>query len=536
MSRAAGSTTTDWIDRYAQLSARGDDLAAAEWDELGLAAWFIGRQEESEDAWTRAHLAYLADDDVDAAVRCVFWTGFTLGESGETVKASAWMARLFELCDQPTAGARSQATRALCQAVAARAAGGDSDVIGLSRRAETLATAAGETDVAVLATMNLGRALLLAGHAEEGFACMDRVMLRIAAGEVGDRAAGPAYCAVIASLLSRWDLDRARIWTRDLGAWCDTQRGLEPFRGECSVHRATVLELAGEWAAASELLDDVRGREHRPETLENAWYGIAELCRLTGRRAEAESAYRRAAQLGRSVQPGLALLHRDAGQTAAARAGLSGALGSERDPGRRADLLAAAVDLAVDAGETPAAATASAELRTIADAFGTEYLSAAADRAEGTVAISAGAASDAVPALRRSWAGWRRLDAPYESARTRALLGRAIRDLGDEEGAQLEFDAAREAFTALGAVPDLTRLERESNPELPTPPGGLTRRELEVLRLLARGSSNRRLAEDLFLSERTVARHVANILTKLGVPNRSAATAFAFENGLMDAD
>jgi DNA-binding CsgD family transcriptional regulator len=341
---------------------------------------------------------------------------------------------------------------------------------------------------------------------------------------------------VIASCLERWDVERARVWTRDLSDWCDAQRGLEPFRGECSVNRANVLRLLGEWDEATSTLTEVCDRERRGQTLEAAYYGLGELCRLVGRRAEAESAYRRAGELGREVQPGLALLRRDEGRVSAARSGIARALEASPPPSQRAEMLAARVEIEAEHGDPEVARRAASELRAMADLLGTAYLQAQADRAEARVLIDTDAPERALPLLRRSWTEWRRLEAPYEGAVSRVLMGRANRAVGDEEAAQLEFDAARSVLADLGAVADLDRLERlaaERDHPAAAAAAGLTRREVEVLRLIAGGRSNRQIAHELFLSERTVARHVSNILGKLGLANRAGATAFAFEHGLV---
>ena len=532
MPTAGAARAVDWVARYDELSAGREALGAEELDELGLAAWFLGREADSVQAWSDAHEAYLAAGDTDAAIRCAFWLCYTLGQHADYVRAGAWMARLIDLAgDTPTA--RSGAAALLCRAVATFEFGGVEESVELSGRAIRLAHSAGDLDLEVLATMALGRSLVASGDPRAGFACLDRVMLTISTEGVSDRVAGPAYCAVIASCLDRWDVERARVWTRDLSDWCDAQRGLEPFRGECSVHRATVLQLVGEWTEAAVTLSAVTLSERREQTLENAVYGLGELHRLAGRATEAEDAYRQAGALGREVQPGLALLRRDGGRAAAARSGIARALEAGPAPRTRTELLAAQVELELDGGDLAVAERASAALRDLANTFDTPYLQAQADRAEARVRLATDAPDAALPLLRRSWAAWRRLDAPYDAAITRVLLGRASRALGDEEAAQLEFDAARTVLTDLGAAPDLARLERIAVPGARSDAaGGLTRREVEVIRLIASGRSNREIADHLFLSERTVARHVSNILAKLGVANRAGATAFAFEHGL----
>jgi ATP/maltotriose-dependent transcriptional regulator MalT len=169
----------------------------------------------------------------------------------------------------------------------------------------------------------------------------------------------------------------------------------------------------------------------------------------------------------------------------------------------------------------------------IADEIGAPVLSALAQRAHGAVLLTEGDPRGALAALRRSWTAWQSLDAPYEAARTRVLIGLACRAIGDAEAAALELDAATAAFRELGALPDLERVETLSR-ETPTPAaGGLTGREVEVLRLVATGKSNRAIADDLVISSRTVDRHLSNIFDKLGVSSRAAATAWAYEHGLV---
>lgn len=533
MRPAGAATHEDWMARFQELSGRRDALAPDELDELGLAAWLIGREQDCEQAWIDAQQAHLTLGDADAAMRCVFWLGFTLFEGGNPVKGGAWMSRLFELhAGHPSA--RADAIVAACELFRAYSEGRLEDSLTRGETAVALARETGEAELEVLTTMGLGRALVHSGRLAEGFARMDAVMLAITTGVASDRVAGPAFCAVIASCLDRWDVERAQVWIRDLNDWCDAQQGLSPFRGDCSVNRAAVMRLGGEWEEAEAMLTELCEHARRRETLENAFYWLGDLRRLTGRADEADAAYHHAAELGREVQPGLGLLRRDTGHPGAARAGVSRALESSPPPGTRAELLAAQVDLETDGADLDVAQRASAGLRKLGDALDTPYLRALADRATAQVMIASDAADQALPLLRASWSTWRQLDAGYDAAITRIHLGRASRALGDEDAAQLEFDAARTALTALGAVPDLARLERiAGQADAVRDDGGLSRRELEVLRLIARGESNRQIAADLFLSERTVARHVSNILTKLGLPNRTAATNFAFEHGLV---
>src|SRR5207244_7723425 len=129
---------------------------------------------------------------------------------------------------------------------------------------------------------------------------------------------------------------------------------------------------------------------------------------------------------------------------------------------------------------------------------------------------------------------WQQVGAPYNAARARAALGRACLALKDLDGAALELDAARAVFERLGAVPDVAAIDALRSGET-RGRDGLTGRELEVLRLVAAGKTNKAIARELCLSERTVDRHVSNIFTKLDVSTRSAATAYAYEHGLVTA-
>jgi DNA-binding CsgD family transcriptional regulator len=168
----------------------------------------------------------------------------------------------------------------------------------------------------------------------------------------------------------------------------------------------------------------------------------------------------------------------------------------------------------------------------VAAAVGAPFLQAASDYSTGAVALADGDAPRAVGALRRAWALWCDLDTPYEAARARVLIALACRELGDDDTATMEFDMARRAFEQLGAWPDLARLDAHAMPRDRTSAGGLTGREMEVLELIATGKTNRQIAEALFISEKTVARHVSNIFTKLAVTSRAAATAYAYRHGL----
>jgi ATP/maltotriose-dependent transcriptional regulator MalT len=263
-----------------------------------------------------------------------------------------------------------------------------------------------------------------------------------------------------------------------------------------------------------------------------ACYQQAELYRLCGDFPAAEDAYQQASRWGRQPQPGLALLRLAQGKTEMAETASRRVVAETSERFRRAKLLPAHVEIMLTVGDLQAARDAAAELTEIADAYDTPALRAVADHARGAVLLTEGDARAALVALRGAWQGWRELQAPYEAGRVRVLLGLACRALGDEEAAAMELDAARGVFGQLGAAPDLARLEAITHGDA-AGAHGLTARELQVLRLLATGTTNRRIAGELSVTVKTVDRHVSNILTKLGLPSRAAATAYAYQHRLL---
>jgi DNA-binding CsgD family transcriptional regulator len=200
---------------------------------------------------------------------------------------------------------------------------------------------------------------------------------------------------------------------------------------------------------------------------------------------------------------------------------------------RRAELQSAQVDILLGAGRAGDAREACDELTVTAKRFRAGLLGAVADYADGAVGVAEGDAFAALESLRSAFQAWQEADAPYLVARTRVLIGVACRVLGDDEGASLELEAARSVFERLGAAPDLALIKSLLTPAGEDQPGGLTTRQLMVLRLIATGKTNKEIAGELFVSERTIDRHVSNILAKLALPSRAAATAYAYENGLI---
>jgi ATP/maltotriose-dependent transcriptional regulator MalT len=329
------------------------------------------------------------------------------------------------------------------------------------------------------------------------------------------------------------DFDRAARCTSMLTAWCDQQPGLVPFTGQCAVHRGQIMRAQGAFEEALIEFDLAVGRYRDSEALGAAGLAMAErgdVLRLQGDLQGATAAYDKAVAFGHEPQPGLALLWLAQGRTAAAVAAVRRLLREAGDPVRRSRLLPAAVDVLLAGGEAETAGELAAELGSLGDSFGCPSVQARADHARAALAIAAGDPSAALPLLRRARGVWERLDARYDAARCRVLLGRALRALGDEQSAVNELTAARQALAELGARP----AEQEAATLIrPTLPYGLTEREVEVLRLVATGKTNPEIAAQLFLSEKTVSRHLSNIFTKVNVTTRTAAAALAYEHQLL---
>jgi ATP/maltotriose-dependent transcriptional regulator MalT len=252
---------------------------------------------------------------------------------------------------------------------------------------------------------------------------------------------------------------------------------------------------------------------------------------LRGNLTGAEEAFAQAHEYGRDPQPGLALLRLAQGKIDAATTSIATALAASSGSDlEKAPLHAVRAQIALAAGDVDLAEQAADELARTAASFDSPGLLAAAHRTTGAVQLARGQTVSALSSLRLACQLWQELDAPYEVGRTRVLLADAYRALNDDDAAARECGAARASFERLGATQDAQALA--VSPDVPC---GLTARELEVVRLIAAGMSNRAIANELSLSEKTVARHVSNIFTKTGATSRSAVTSFAFSNGLVGA-
>ena len=518
-----------WREAY-ELLAPADGLDVDDLERLAITAYLLGRDEASADAWERAHLASLAADDRDRAARCAFWLAFTLLLRGEMARAGGWRARAERLVEDAEPACASRGFLLVGDFLELLEGGTLTTASELADRIVDIARRCGDRDLLALGMLGRGQVSLALGEISRGVRLLDEVMVSVTTGEVTPIPAGIVYCAVIEACVDVFDLRRATEWTEALRAWCSSEPDLVPYRGQCLVHRSQVLQAHGDWPAAIAEAELARARLSDPfhPALGVARYQQGELHRLRGEFAAAARAYHDAAELGRDPAPGVALLRLAEGDVAAAGVAIERML-SDGDPRTRPAVLAAAVEIHLAAGDVEQARRAGAELASFADLAGAPMLHAIADGAAGAVLLAEGDASAALVPLRRATAGWRTLGMPYDAARGRVRIALASRVLADHDAAAAELEAARATFERLGAQPDLAWLESLGETKV----SPLTDRELEVLRLLATGRTNREIATALVISPHTVSRHVQNIFVKLGLSSRSAATAYAYEHGLV---
>jgi DNA-binding CsgD family transcriptional regulator len=518
-----------WTAAVEHLMAADEDapLDLDDLERLGLAAHLIGRDDVAVQIGMRGFAAGVAAGEIERAARAGFWAGMGFALHGDVAQAGAWIARSADLIEKSGRDCVESGYLLIPTALGQEDAHDWKGALATFEQIEAVAERFGDADLAAIGRLGRGEALMELGERDRGTRSIDEAMASVTAGEVSEAVAGMVYCGTVEACQKMFDLRRAHEWTAALTAWCDSQPDLV-FRGRCRVYRAELMRLHGDWTSAADEAERARVVLAGPPVspaIGEAHYEAAELHRLSGRFDAAERSYAEGSQFGRRPEPGLALLRLGQGRAASARSVIARAL--DEDPANPR-LLEAAVTIALARRDVDEARTLVGRLRGTTGTDVPALLEAIVARAEGEVLLAEGEPSTALRVLRRAWHLWQELDAPFDAARARVGIARACRALGDEETAALEAAAARRVFEDLGAAPALAELDRLDG----QPPHGLSPREIEVLRHLASGRTNREIADELGISERTVDRHVSNLYTKLDVSTRAAATAWAYERNL----
>ncbi len=527
-----------WGEAFTRFLAADTEqpLVAEDLERLAVAAQLVGADELSAATWERAHLQLLDRGEVERAVGCAFWLASGLLSRGQMARGGGWVGRAQRLVHEHGLDCVEQgllliplALRALEEGDPARAHDTFEDAIAVGQRF-------GAPDLVTLGRLGQGRSLIVMGRDAEGLALLDEAMVAVTAKEVSPIVAGRVYCAVILVCQQAFDLNRAHEWTAALSHWCDAQPDMVLFRGQCLVHRSEVMQWHGEWPKALDEAKRARDRLSDPPgqpAVGMAFYQLGELYRLRGDVVDAEAAYREASRHGRTPQPGLSCLRMMQGDVDEAGAAIRRIMSERCDRVTQAKVLAAGVEIMLAAGDAGAAAQAATQLAVIAAEVDAPVLHAMAMQAAAALSLHLGDPRAALDAAQLATSAWADLEAPYEHARSRLLGALACRDLGDRDTAHLEADAARQTLEQLGAAPDLDQLGALFPALAPPPAGNLTRRQIEVLTLVAAGRANREIAGELSVSEHTVRRHLQDIFHKIGVTSRTAATAFAYKHGLI---
>ncbi|QLY29333.1 helix-turn-helix transcriptional regulator [Nocardia huaxiensis] len=525
-----------WADAY-DLLHRCDgreDLGPDDLEILAEAAHFTGRLEESVEVRTRVYRAHQARGAASAAAMTAYRNCLVLLLRGSVAEANGWLTRARHLLEPEPEGAVhgyvSTAEAEMCYF-----AGDPVRSLAAAKRAVELGRRCAEGDLLNIGRHQVGRALVALDEIASGMDELDEAMLAAIGGELEAYAGVWIYCSSIYVCDDLGDVDRASQWTAAFQRWVSGRRQAGVWSGSCRAHRSRILRRQGDWADAEREARRacVEGCETVAWDTANAWYQIGEIRRLVGDLSAAEDAYARAVGYGWDAQPGFSLLRAAQGDYRSAGAGLRRALAE--NPANRAErvrLLPALVEIAIGGGDLEGARTAVGELSLLAQ--GRERaIRASAAQCAGALHLAENDVPAALPPLREAGRLWAELDFPYENARVLHLLGVACRMAGDDDAARLHWRSAREVFARLGATPDVKEIDNLLGGARPQPlPAGLSPREAEVLRLVAAGLTNHAVAQALSLSEKTVARHVSNIFTKIGVSTRAAATAYACRHGL----
>jgi class 3 adenylate cyclase len=449
------------LELFKQAQAIGE-LAPEDLESMGEAAWFAARPDEAIEALQRAYGAYLA---ADKRARAAYVAVFLAREYGVKYAASAsagWLKRAKRLLDVEPEAAEHGYLYAR-ESVLALNSGRLDEAIELARRTEDVGVKMGDPNLQAIGAVCHGAALVEKGEVAEGLSLIDDAAVAAVSGELGLYATGMVYCNTIATCCEIADFRRAADWTDAVRRWSEGHPEQPLIPGDCRVHQAEVLALRGNWAEAEESArrgaDELRAF-NRLYHVGEALYQIGAIRLRMGDLPAAQDAFGQASELGRDPQPGLSLLALEEGRVEASMASIRRALEEETTSKlARARLLPAFIEISLKSRDLDAAQQALDELESIATTYDAPTIRAAADFSRGAILLAAGDAKAAARSLRSAVTRWQAVEAPYEGAKAKTLIGQAIGKLGDGEGAVLELTAARATFERLGAVPDVSKAD-----------------------------------------------------------------------------
>jgi LuxR family transcriptional regulator, maltose regulon positive regulatory protein len=543
----AALRTGDWEDaRRAFERALTLDETPEALEGLGLAAWWLDQGDEVFSARERAYRIYRERGDAVAAARVAVWLAWdTAAFRGEHAIANGWLEQAHRLLEHRPDTAE-HAWLALRRGIFALLDDGEPDTAAqLASEAIRIGVGLGQVDLEMVGRALHGFASVTAGRVAEGLRELDGVNAAVLAGEMRDRVLiGLACCYLIAACERIRDFERASQWCERLKVFCETW-GFRPLLAVCRTQYASVCMWRGAWAEAERELTSASDElaAARPAMTGEGLARLGELRRRQGRLDEAMALFDRCgshplATLGRAT------VLFDRGDVE------SGADLAERHLRRlpvqnrteRAAALELMVRASVEQGRTETANTAVAELQAIAQEARTGPLRALASLTSGLVAARAGETDAARAHCEDAVDLFVESGAPFETGRARIELAGVLRTLGRDDAAIAEARRAIEDLTPLAASLEMARAHAllaaltanpTAEPAAPSDTDVLTRRQIEILRLIAEGLNNQAIADRLFISEHTVHRHVANMLAKLNVSSRSAAVAQAGRLGLL---
>lgn len=520
-----------WSEVYSRLhDTDPTTLSPEDLDALAEAAWWLRHTEEALALKQHAYIELAERGQERWAAMTAWWLFYGHLYWGQRSQANGWLRRMQRHLESHPESLESaylafaEAETALHQERLEHARHKASIAVQLGQRYD-------HPDPVAMGLQIQGRALSKLGERHKGFELLDEAMTFAVSGQISDLLTGSVYCSVIHTCRDFGDLERAVEWTAAMQAWYEALPAVTPYHGLCRVYRGEVLGLCGMWTEAEAELRTASDtlKEIRPRAAAEALYDLGELSLRRGNLADADSAFTQAQKLGRDPQPGRTFLLLAQGRPDAAHASIAASLARPpADVFQHARLLAAQVEAELAVRDLPSARRTADTLAELAAQSDNPALRATAALAAGSFHTAAGNAEAGVSSLRQAGAIWSELALPYEEAQARRLLGTALRLLEDEAGGQAELQAARATFSELGASLDVALIDAE----LGKRPAGLTAREIEVLRLVASGATNREIADSLFISEHTVRRHIQNIFAKIGVSSRTAASAYAYRHHL----